>query len=480
VAVVVVLALLAITLALSYSVIRSQVTAVQLSQNWQRYGDARHVARAGIHAALRSMSAANWAGVTVPLNGSPSSSESYTVSYQTGDSTLTAASADYVEYPYRVTITSLGTTVDPLHPSQQSTYRIRIVARLVPRQLAPAPAGWSTVAPYTAYQWQNRSVTIELPARIEGPFRFQGALELCGDYPSGSSRSQYLADLNRMRLVGRPDQRPFSGPLSFPFSRTGDRSVLQTELALQIQDVPSDRSMPFSGPGCINAYRLYPGGMTYQPQSINASLSNQTLGPDPLSNPLGIYQRNGRVELGDNVTIQGFVVAWGSGGLKDVHVVGANVNLQGVTLPAVVGDSNTYRLPAVAAADDVRVYAGPCSIRGTVYAEDVFSVPQTYGYIRSHILGKLVCGELKLLGNVPWDNLDWTTALSQFQQQSQVTFYPDWLQQKRFISPEPVVTVNSDAAGVVQHWPDWTQPIFVPHPSDGGLRWEVVTWQEGV
>ena len=37
-----------------------------------------------------------------------------------------------------------------------------------------------------------------------------------------------------------------------------------------------------------------------------------------------------------------------------------------------------------------------------------------------------------------------------------------------------------DATGVVPHWPDWTQPIFIPHPSDGGLRWEVVTWQEAV
>ena len=45
--------MLTITLALSYSVIRSQVTSIQVATNWQRYGAARHAAHAGIHAALR-------------------------------------------------------------------------------------------------------------------------------------------------------------------------------------------------------------------------------------------------------------------------------------------------------------------------------------------------------------------------------------------------------------------------------------------
>ena len=54
-------------------------------------------------------------------------------------------------------------------------------------------------------------------------------------------------------------------------------------------------------------------------------------------------------------------------------MLGSQVNLQGLTLPAVAGDTSTYRLPAIAAADDVRVYAGPCSIQGTVFAGDVFT-----------------------------------------------------------------------------------------------------------
>ena len=237
------------------------------------------------------MSAANWPGVAVPLSGSLSSTESYAVTYQTGDSTLTAASADYAEYPYRVTITSVGTVVDPLHPSQQSTHRMRVVARFVPRKLATSPAGWSTVAPYTAYQWENRSVDVELPARIEGPFRFQGELRLCEDYPS-ELRAEPIPRGPQSNATGGPsDQRPFSGPLSFPFSRTSDQSLLQTELGLTIQDVTASSSAPFSGPGSISSYRLYPGGIAYQPQSLNATLSNQTLGPNPLTNPLGVYQR---------------------------------------------------------------------------------------------------------------------------------------------------------------------------------------------
>jgi hypothetical protein len=36
------------------------------------------------------------------------------------------------------------------------------------------------------------------------------------------------------------------------------------------------------------------------------------------------------------------------------------------------------------------------------------------------------------------------------------------------------------SGGVQPHWHDWSQPLFQPDPSDGGLRWEVVRWEHSV
>ena len=40
------------------------------------------------------------------------------------------------------------------------------------------------------------------------------------------------------------------------------------------------------------------------------------------------------------------------------------------------------------------------------------------------------------------------------------------------------IVVRPDPAGVSYHWLDWSQPLFVLHPDDGGLKWDLIEWQD--
>src|SRR5262245_8623239 len=68
IAVVLVLGLLAITLAISYATLRGQGTTTQLAVNNSRALDAHVAAQSGVAAALRKISENGWAGVDVPLS----------------------------------------------------------------------------------------------------------------------------------------------------------------------------------------------------------------------------------------------------------------------------------------------------------------------------------------------------------------------------------------------------------------------------
>jgi hypothetical protein len=61
--VIVVLGVISITLALSYAMLRSQVTSVQIQSNLDRRNAARQAAYAGVSAALRAMHQSSWGGV---------------------------------------------------------------------------------------------------------------------------------------------------------------------------------------------------------------------------------------------------------------------------------------------------------------------------------------------------------------------------------------------------------------------------------
>src|ERR1700743_1324050 len=74
-----VMMLLSVTLALSYEILRTQMTTVLIQNNNVRDNTARQAAISGLTIALRAMSDGTWRGVGSSLSGTLSATDSYVV-----------------------------------------------------------------------------------------------------------------------------------------------------------------------------------------------------------------------------------------------------------------------------------------------------------------------------------------------------------------------------------------------------------------
>jgi hypothetical protein len=46
------------------------------------------------------------------------------------------------------------------------------------------------------------------------------------------------------------------------------------------------------------------------------------------------------------------------------------------------------------------------------------------------------------------------------------------------LSPVPLITVKPDAEAVRYHWHNPQDPVYLAHPADDGLRWDLIEWNE--
>ena len=491
--VIVVLALISITMALSYAMMRTQTTSLRIQSNHDRRGQARQAAITGMNVALRKMHEADWAGVDAEISGTLSDTESFTVSMTTGDASLGAGDADFAKYPYRVTLLSTGASVDPADSNARSTHQVQSVVQLVPRRLASAPLFWPATEPFTVFQWGRHDTSVHVPARIEGPVLLQKELKFCEDYPGEPALTRYLEDLDWLRMAGHRDDRPFTGPIFLPF---GDNDVdtlrrLNGALGLVVGDVASVGIGPASHPGRVSSYRLYPGGKEYEVPLLPATLTNAAFEPDPTTNPLGVLGRIGRVDVYDNVRIEGTVIT--SGSQPDIYVFGDNVTFSAPTLPALIDDPATgYQLPAALVADDMCLGDGTtATVSGLVVAWDDFEISEGTDRTAFSLDGRLVTYKLKIGGRTEWNDsqVDWDTAHADFDAVCQQAineadetpvnrYFPLWIEANKGLPPAPRLHIRGGPENVKYHFHDWDQPVFVPHPDDEGLRWDLIRWTD--
>jgi type II secretory pathway pseudopilin PulG len=496
IAVLVVLGLLAVTLAISYATLRGQGTMAQLASNQTRALDAQEAARTGLAVALQKMSQPDWAGVTVPLTGMVLPTSGYQVTFTTGDERLTPADPQYPEYPYRVTIDALGYAFDPRQPAVRTEHRSRCVVQLLRRRLVAPPANWSTLTAFTVYQYSSQDAYAQFPMRIGGPTRILGRLRLCSEYPGDTSaRNQYLSDLNARRLAGLPDARPFPQTISIALSRQDNATIdmLTNRLGSVLVDASAvSTATPLAHPGSVLRYRLYPGGKEYDVPVLQLQygnpLQNVTLGPDVRTNPLGLFRSSGSLSLQDNVQITGMLITEGS--LAEVQIYGTSVRLQAVTLPPLYGSNQTYQLPAALVLDDLRINSGAAAeLRGAAVVWDEFEVKAGATSTRFDFSGNLVTRVLLVRGRTPWvqtaaqwkaDRDAFVSQLGNLLDPNRSLYFPDYMERQKGFVVQPTLTFVPASGGVQPHWHDWSQPLFQPDPSDGGLRWEVVRWEHSV
>ena len=484
VAVLVVLLLLAMTLGLSYAAMRSQHTAMLIHRNFDRRSSARQAAMTGLTLAIKKMHTADWQGVGSTLDGSLGEYEGFTVTYTLGDPTLSAGHADYEAYPYRVTLLSTGTAVDPSQSAAIAKYRIRAVVELSPRNMAAEPTDWATMQDYTVYQTNDDYVALEIPCRIEGPVRLQEKLRIADVYPNDTeARLKYLQDLNAMRLAGLPDFRPFNGPVHFRCSDL-DASYFDELIALLgmvVIDVPKQEvASDWREPVSLTDYQIYEGGPIYTIPHVSGILENVTLEADPLNNPLGIVYCDTSITIRDNVTIHGSLFC-----RDDINIEGTKVVFLPVDLPSLNGSDVPVRLPVASCQNFLIKPLADATVRGLVAVFDRFEVERSHETTKLDLLGRLITRRLYLMEREPWDLLYWNDHYANFSMNLALgdppltPYFPVWMQAQGR-DPIPRITIRPDPGPNVcqYHWYDQDDPIYLPHPDDDALRWDLLEWTE--
>ena len=491
-AVLMVVLLLSITLGLSYAMVRFQNTAVQVEHNMDRREAARHAAITGLSMAIKKMQTSAWGGVGSTLSGSLSVYEQYSVTYTTGDAVLTSASPDWNEFPYRVTLDSTGTAADPADSARISAHKIRAVMKLVPRNLAdnPNPTGWVNAVTRTLCQYSANTFTVSVPFRVSGSVQCSSTLSFVRDYSwSDTIRSRYLLDLERMRSTN-PDCRPFTGPVLLPYSaqEAGLISLLSNSstsspagMAIPTENAPGLSYSSFFG-SPADTYRLYTGGQAYSATTLAQDCRDNSWAPDPVNNPAGIYVRYGTVDVNSNASFQGTIIARTSGS-GDVHVRGRNVKLLAQNLPSLYGESQPVRLPTIVAQDDFRIHEGSQGLlQGLMNVTDEFEiVADQQDDINVTMQMRVIAMKFLIRGRSEWNYLPWwwwDDCYYSFTHQGSnpIAYFPLWLAKYIGLNYAPRLTIEPEATAFHYHWCNPQNGLYVAHPDDGGLRWEMVRW----
>jgi hypothetical protein len=420
----------------------------------------------------------DWAGTGTTLSQSLGNDDGFHVTFTAGDASLAPGDDDYGEYPYRVTLLSTGYAEDPQDSSRSATYQVKAVVRLVPRMLSDQPTDWSTMQQYTVYQSKSDHFELDIPCRLEGPARIQGKLKIARHYPNDDDAWwRYLEDLNTMRSGGYPDYRPFGGPVDLPFGIQdwADLHVLWAKLGVAVGDTAiQEAASDWTKPTDLATYQLYVGGPIYTIPASGNTLENVTLEPDPLTNPLGIFYCNGTVAIRANVTVHGSLFC-----KDDLRIEGTNAHFAPVELPALAGSDAPVRLASVSCRDFIVKPTAGGSLTGLAAVFDDFQIEKSPETVNFTVSGRLITRKFFIKERQPWETLNWGDCHDDFMDQLPVVpYFPVWMHNTQGRDPQPLLVIKPDAAQIAYHWHNWSDPIFVPHPDDDGLRWEIVQWTE--
>jgi hypothetical protein len=487
VAVLIVFLLLAMTLGLSYSAIRSQSVSATIQRNGERRASARQMAITGMTMALGKMQQTSWGGIASVVTGKFTDYETFRVTFATGDPRLTAGSTDDGDYPFRVTLLSTGYAADPDNPQCVATHRVRAVVQLVPRALSAAPSYWSSMTGSTVYQWNTGEFELSPPCRIEGRVRLQGSLNLGRNMLWDSDvRQGYYNDLNLWRQAGGSDWRPLNDRVSFYYwwQNSDMLYVLNALLGIPTSNVPSVVPPYPSVATSTLRYTLYPGGRSYDVPTLGITQQDVSHVPNPRENPLGILYRSSKIDVRDDVSVHGTLLTERSSN-GDLFFYGKRIQLRPVDLPPLFGTSEPVQLPVVVCGDDFQVHTdAEVSIKGMVMCYDDFEVvSDNHRDIDLELEGKLVVANLLIRPRNDWNSSEtvwgnrWNTFHLQKSMPAGIAYFPQWLE-KINLSSRPRIKFKPAETEARYHWPSLSAPIYVPAAGDAGLRWDLLDWTE--
>ncbi|MFN0021546.1 MAG: hypothetical protein ACKVP0_25115 [Pirellulaceae bacterium] len=501
VALIVVLGMLAITIAVSYAMMRSQVQTTLLQTNAQTNGLARQAAEAGLIRAIRKMSVdGGWRGVGTTLAGDVDSQSSYSVTFTAGDASLSPADPSYSEYPFRVTVVSTGTALNSGDSTLPTTYTMTAVLQLVRRALNTdaTPSRWNTMNGYTCYQWNASPLAynenVDAPIQFQGNVCFLGTLQfqqlsIDPGHLGDDQRTEYIKDLKNKRNSTGVDYRHFTGNVTLGSGLFRQNSSTANELTSWLGVTVDYASPPGTNPmsysNAPTTYQLYAGGPVYTVGNLTTTYGStptgQIIGANTTTNPLGLYKTGGTVSLKTGTKFTG--VLFSDGASDEMQLDGTGVEINGLNLPALSGSSTVYQLPAAMTNNDFVIKDNSNSlVRGLIIAWSDLVLESGSQATTFNVQGRVFTNDLDFSARTEWTALphgNWNSQYGAFDSQSTVPYFPDWMDQSTYDLQAPPKIVFQPPTSVTYHWPNWSQPIYTIAAGDAGLRWNIVSWKDG-
>lgn len=495
IALILVLGMIAMTLSVSYAMMRAQVQTTLLQNNSQNTMLARQAAEAGLIRAIRKMSYDGaWGGVGTTMAGTVDSQSSYVVTYTAGDASLAPGDPNYGQYPYRVTVVSTGTALNSGDSTIPATYVMSAVLQLVPRAFntSATPARWADLNSYTCYQWNSTSgskdVDLDLPIQIQGNAYLEGKLKFCQNYPGNSTiRQRFLTDLKLLRddTSGVFDFRPFTGNVVLGSGRQDGSTAteLTNWLGTTVTTATPVGGNPWAYVNAPTSYQLYAGGPTYSVGNIattyGTNLTGQNIAPNVVTNPLGIFVGGNDLKFYAGTSFTGILFMDNN---KDLTFQGTGTQLNGVNL-ALDGTSSVYQIPALMESDQLIVEDGTgTTVNGLMICWQKFVLKSGTQDTVFNVQGRLFADEFKLGKRDEWDGIsggNWSLQYSLFNVFYPLQkYFPVWMKLSSYNLTYPKI-VFQPPTNTNYHWPDWTQPIYTKAAGDVGLCWNIVSWKDG-
>jgi hypothetical protein len=365
---------MSMSVVLAYAFLQNAAVSVQIASNANARSLALQAAQAGAAAALQEMQSPTWAGVSSTLGRNlttaPDGTASYSVQYL--PDTSPAGQSPPEDAGLRVVVLSTGKWQSASNSQQLVLRQVQVVARLQPRpvgrpttsgdlaaaeDLTTNPQSYDFLQAYTLLARNSGSSLVTNPGtRIDGKIWVRDNLDFfTGPAWSGStldSLSSAIGSRFVTTVSGQPQYshpHPLTGDITFrnnPSGNVKDSLARLGTLWSKNSTTPTFPSINYSN---WQQYQLYSGGFTYTATTVSSRLQSVTLRPSA-QNPLGIFYCNGSISLGDDVVIQGTLVANGQVSFSGNRICVCAFDWQSSQGKPIAANANLYpRLPAIVA-----------------------------------------------------------------------------------------------------------------------------------
>lgn len=384
------------SLVLTYSFLRTQTIALQINRNGLRRDVALQAAQTGAAVALERIQAADWTGVAGQLTRDVSVDVEGTASYIVNFRQRESLNDGPDDSALSLVIHSTGIWQSATNPNETVKRHVEIVAELNPRvpgrtirsgdsaaamDLAANPGSYDRTQDYALFASEDTSLVLDPADRIDGKLWVRERIKIYEDpHWTTAVRREMLQSIGSQFVTDGVSAHPHpfgssgvpAGESLITFTRTPSSSLQRdlSDLNVSWQQASGTMSLPTIDYNKWRTYRLYDGGFEYKASPLNWRLHGTTLAPSP-DNPLGIFFREGSLELGDHVTVRGTLVATGTITVKGHFIRLAGFNWRGEGgEPVIANDPAWPRLPSLVAHNVEIARNSQTTIDGAVVVDD--------------------------------------------------------------------------------------------------------------